>query len=163
MNKNVFSTKSVISPANTVNEAGGKAYSLSDAAALAQYAMTGTFNQTFYASAEDQTAKVLALANACDPKFVANLAIYARAHGYMKDMPAVLVATLLARRENAEFKRAFRGAIDDLKMVKNFVQAVRSGITGRKSLGTSAKNEVRRFLDGLTELDLFRGSIGNDP
>lgn len=165
MNKNVFSTtkQSKVPATNTVNEAGGVAYALPDAAALAQYAMTGTFNGTFYASAEDLTSKVLELANRCDPAFVANLAIYSRAHGYMKDMPAVLVAVLLARRETAQFRRAFRGAIDDLKMVKNFVQAVRSGITGRKSLGSAAKNEVRRFLDLQSELDLFRGSIGNDP
>lgn len=166
MNKNVFSTKSAAvtaPPANTVNEAGGAAYTLTDAAALAQLAMTGTFNDVFYATAEDQTAKVLELAKKIEPEFLAKLTVYSRKHGYMKDMPAVLAAVLLSRGETALFKKVFKLAIDDFKMLKNFVQAVRSGITGRKSLGSTARNAVRDFLDSKSDSELFAGSLGNDP
>lgn len=166
MNKNVFSTKSpavAVPPADLINEAGGKAYALSDAAALAQLAMTGTFSDVFYATAEDQTAKVLELAKKVEPEFLAKLAIYSRKQGFMKDMPAVLMAVLLSRGENVLFKKAFKLAIDDFKMLKNFVQAVRSGTTGRKSLGSTARNAVREFLDSKSDSELFAGSIGNDP
>jgi|GEM_PF-6240705 len=41
-------------PADTLNEAGGKAFALPPRQALAQYAVTGCLNGTFYASAETQ-------------------------------------------------------------------------------------------------------------
>ena len=49
-NKNVFGSTSsarAIPVADTINSAGGKAYALSDKAALAQMVMTGVFNGTF--------------------------------------------------------------------------------------------------------------------
>ena len=52
-NKSNKSNKVAVKPANTVNNAGGVAYSLSDKAALAQLAMTGCFNGTYYVSAEN--------------------------------------------------------------------------------------------------------------
>ena len=80
--KNLFANKNkssvsqkVTLPTNTVNEAGGTAYKLSDKAALAQYALTGTFNGTYYATDADQLKKTLELANKVDPKFVAKLAV----------------------------------------------------------------------------------------
>jgi 60 kDa SS-A/Ro ribonucleoprotein len=165
MNKSVFTSKTavVVPPADMLNEAGGKAYSLTDAASLAQLAMTGTFTDTFYATAEDQTAKVLELAKKVDAEFLAKLAMYSRKRGFMKDMPAVLTAVLLARNEAKLFKKVFPIAIDDFKMLKNFVQVVRSGVTGRKSLGSMARNAVRNFLEGATDSELFAGSIGNEP
>lgn len=165
MNKSVFSSKTavVVPPADILNEAGGKAYSLTDAAALAQLAMTGTFTDVFYATAEDQTAKVLELAKKVEAEFLAKLAVYSRKRGFMKDMPAVLTAVLLARGEAKLFKKVFPLAIDDFKMLKNFVQVVRSGATGRKSMGSMARNAVRNFLEGATDSELFAGSIGNEP
>src|SRR4051812_41654777 len=77
---------------NAVNAAGAPAYALSAKQALAQYAVTGCFNSTFYASADAQLAKVIELAYTVEPEFVAKTAIYSRERGYMKDMPALLVA-----------------------------------------------------------------------
>ena len=88
-NQSVSVSKKVTLPTNTVNEAGGTAYKLSDKAALAQYAMTGCFSGTFYTSDTDQLKKTLELANKADPKFVAKLAVYARQKGLVHDMPAV--------------------------------------------------------------------------
>lgn len=44
--------------ADPVNEAGGSAYSFSRKHALAQYASTGCLNSTFYASDDEQLARV---------------------------------------------------------------------------------------------------------
>jgi 60 kDa SS-A/Ro ribonucleoprotein len=170
MNKNVFSTKSApaVHVPDAVNEAGGKAYSLSDTGALAQYAMTGTFQNTFYASAEDQTAKVMELASKVSPEDLAMIAVYSRKSGFMKDMPAVLLAVLLARSKNdLKTQNLFRAAsfvvLDDMKMIRNFCNAVRSGVTGRKSFGTLGKKAIQRALERMTAQQLFNGSIGNDP
>jgi 60 kDa SS-A/Ro ribonucleoprotein len=166
--KNLFSSKKSGMSAkntkatNTVNNAGGNAYSLSDAAALAQYAMTGCFNSTFYTSDKDQLSKTLELANKCDPKFVAKLAIYSRTKGLMKDMPAVLTA-VVASKSPELLPSVFAKVIDNPKMLRTFVQVMRSGATGRKSLGTRPKKLIQKFLENLTDDQLFKADIGNDP
>ena len=165
--KSLFSNKSTVSqkvtlPTNTVNEAGGTAYKLSDKAALAQYALTGTFNGTYYATDADQLKKVLELVNKVDPKFVAKLAVYARQKGLMKDMPAVL-ASVVAGKDSDLLAKIFDRVIDNPKMLRNFVQVIRSGVTNRKSLGTRPKKLIQKYLDSLTDEQLFKANVGNDP
>jgi 60 kDa SS-A/Ro ribonucleoprotein len=160
-NKSTVSTK-VTLPVNTVNEAGGTAYKLSDKAALAQYAMTGCFNGTYYVSDKDQLTKVLELANKCDPKFVAKLAVYARQKGLMKDMPAVLAAVVASKAPEL-LTLIFDRVVDNPKMLRNFVQVLRSGATGRKSLGTRPKKLVQGYLENLNDEQLFKADVGNDP
>ena len=53
--------------------------------------------------------------------------------------------------------------IDDGRMLRNFVQIVRSGQTGRKSLGTRPKRLVQRWLAQRSDEALFRAAVGNDP
>lgn len=164
-NKNLFKTvRSLNVPAtNTVNEAGGVAYTLPAKHALAQYVSTGTFNNTYYATAEDQLTKVLELAKQVEPEFVAKCAIYARERGFMKDMPAFLCAFLVAQGRNDLAGKVFTRIMDNPKMVRNFVQFLRSGVLGRKSLGTRPKKLVQQWFANHSEISLFRGSVGNDP
>lgn len=164
MNKDLFKSVSnaAIKATDTVNNAGGKAYSLEDKAALAQMVMTGTFNGTFYCSAEDQLKTVLELANKLDAEFVAKLAVHARQKGYMKDAPAVLAA-VVASKDTALLTKIFPQVINDPKMFRNFIKVIRSGATGRKSFGTAPKRLLQNYLSGLTDEQLFRASIGNDP
>src|SRR5271166_1560043 len=110
-NKQVVSNK-VTLPTNTVNQAGGTAYKLSDKAALAQYAMTGCFNGTFHTTDKDQLNKTLELAGKTDPKFVAKLAVYARQKGLMKDMPAVLAA-IVAGKDSDLLAQIFDRVVDN--------------------------------------------------
>src|SRR5574338_56296 len=154
--------KLVAKVVNVVNKAGGTAYSLSDKAALAQLAMTGCFNGTFYASGEDQLKQVLALANKLPVQYVAKLAVYARQEGLMKDMPAV-VAAVVAGKDSDLLSKIFPRVVDNPKMLRNFVQIIRSGQTGRKSLGTRPKKLIQEYLNSLTDEQLFRADVGNDP
>lgn len=124
------------------NAEGAPAYALTPRHQLAQYAATGCLNTTFYASAEAQLATVLELCQAVDPAFIAQTAVYCRERGYMKDMPALLVA-VLAGQGAAQFAPAFRRVINNGKMLRNFVQIMRSGAVGRKSLGSRPKNSCR--------------------
>lgn len=151
-------------PATAVNEAGGVAYRLSPKAALAQYAMTGCLSTTFYASAEMQLQTVLNLCNHAEvaPEYIARLAIYTRANGHMKDLPALLVA-MLSVRSPGLLAEVFDRVIDDGKMLRNFVQIVRSGVVGRKSLGTLPKRLVQSWFDRRSDEQIFRASVGNDP
>lgn len=163
-NKTLFKTYrgKRLGDADAVNEAGGSAYRLGAKHALAQYAATGCLNGTFYASGETQLAEVLAMCARVEPEFIARTAVYARERGYMKDLPALLCA-VLASRGPGLLAEVFDRVIDSPKMLRNFVQIIRSGATGRKSLGTLPKRLVLQWLERRSDEKLFVGSVGNDP
>jgi 60 kDa SS-A/Ro ribonucleoprotein len=152
----------LVPAATAKNEAGGTAYALTAEEALAQYAATGTFNGTFYASAEEQLSTVLGLLDKCASEYIARVAIYARERGHMKDLPAFLVAYLVAKGR-PEGAAVFDRVIDNGRMVRNFVQFIRSGVFGRKSLGTAPKRLVRRWLAARSDDAIFRASVGTKP
>jgi 60 kDa SS-A/Ro ribonucleoprotein len=123
---------------------------------LAQYAATGCLNRTFYVSAEGQLAKVLELCEQVDAEFIAKLAVFSRERGYMKDMPALLCAVLSVKDRNL-LNAIFPRAIDNARMLRNFVQIMRSGVVGRKSLGTAPKRMVREWLDARDPCFVVQG------
>jgi len=162
-NKTLFQTiAGKFSPADTVNEAGAKAYSFTPKHALAQYAVTGCLNGTFYADAETQLQRVLELAGAAGSDFTAKVAVYSRERGHMKDMPALLCSALSVL-DAEKLKAVFPRVCDDAKMVRNFVQILRSGAVGRKSLGSVPKRLVQQWLDSRTDEQLFRATVGQSP
>lgn len=163
MNKNIFKSAAPVLPmANTVNNAGGLAFSMEDEEALAQLACTGTFNGTYYASGTDTLADVLRLAKTVSPEFLAKLAVYSRESAFMKDSSAVLLAVLMTRNINL-FCQVFDRVIDNGKMLKNFCQVVRSGQVGRKSFGSAPKRMIKKWLENRSDKHLFEDSVGNDP
>ncbi len=152
----------LIRQADCRNEAGGPAFALPPEHALAQYAATGCLNTTFYASADTELSRVLELAERVTPEFTAKTAVYCRERGHMKDMPALLLAAV-SRRDPKLMDRVFDRVIDSPRMLRTFVQIVRSGATGRKSLGSAPKRCVRRWLDQRTDAAIFAASVGNAP
>lgn len=151
-----------IPPVNTRNSEGGVAYAYSAKHMLAQYAATGCMNATFYAVAQEQLTTVLDLCADVDASFIAKTAIYTREHGYMKDLPALLCAVLTVKAPEL-LPPVFRRVITNGKMLRNFVQIIRSGVVGRKSLGTLPKRLVREWLTQRDESALFNATVGSDP
>lgn len=147
---------------DTLNHEFAPAYALSPEAALAQYAATGCLNSTFYASSGEQLDTVLGFCDRLDPEFIAKTAVYCREKGAMKDMPALLCAVLTVKDQDKLYK-VFDRVIDNGKMLRNFVQIMRSGVIGRKSLGTVPKRLVRTWLDKRSDEAVFRNSVGNNP
>lgn len=167
-NKSIFKTRGAskyIAPQpDCTNRAGGAAYSLTNKAALAQFAVTGTFNSTYYVDAADQLKTVEGLAQSVDSLFLAQLAVYAREEGNMKDMPAYLLATLAARGETDLVKAIFDRVCAHPKMLYNFVQIIRSGAVGRKSFGTAIKRLIQEWIKGKQGKSLYLASVGHaDP
>jgi 60 kDa SS-A/Ro ribonucleoprotein len=163
-NKTLFASLrgALIPKTDAVNSEGAPAYALSPKQALAQYAATGCFGRTFYASAETQLDRVLQLCEAAGPEFVARVAIYSRSKAYMKDMPALLCAWLSARDARLH-EAVFAQVIDNARMLRNYVQVLRSGVVGRKSLGSAPKRLVREWLAARDEAALFSSSVGQSP
>jgi 60 kDa SS-A/Ro ribonucleoprotein len=162
-NSTLFNTRAAALPAaDARNEACGKAYAFSAKHALAQYAVTGCLNGTYYADAQQQLDTVLRLCGQVPVEFIAQTAVYCRERGHMKDMPALLCAAL-ATLDTGVLKQVFDRVIDDGKMLRNFVQIVRSGVAGRKSLGTAPKRLVQRWFERRDDNTVFRASIGQSP
>jgi len=163
-NKSLFASQRgrFFGKADARNLAGGQAYDYDGRQKLAQLAVTGSIGNLFYQSAEMELDQVLKAAETVPNDFLAKTAVYARQKGHMKDLPALLLA-VLASRDTLLLSQAFAKVVTDGKMLRNFVQIMRSGQTGRKSLGTRPKALVRGWLNAATDYQLLQASIGNDP
>ena len=162
-NTNLFqSIKNRFTKTDTHNEAGGIAYTLTPKQQLAQLAATGCLNNTFYADAQSQLDQVLKLAESLDAEFIAKTAVYARQKGFMKDMPALLLA-VLAQKDVNMLARVFDQVVDNGKMLRNFAQIIRSGAVGRKSFGNRPKKLMQTWLLTATEKQLLNAAVGNAP
>ncbi len=164
VNTQLFKTlKGALLPQATAsNHEQAPAYALSAKHQLAQLAATGCLNQTFYADADSQLDAVTALAAKVDPVFVAQTAVYARQADHMKDMP-VLLAALLAVRDVALLGQVFGRVVNNGKTLRAFVQTLRSGALGRKSLGSRPKKLVQQWLLTASEKQLLNAAVGNTP
>jgi len=148
--------------ADAVNREGAPAYAYGPEAKLAQLAATGTLADNFYGAAETQLADVLDAARAVDPTFVAQAAVYARSSGSMKDMPALLAAYLTVADPDLSVT-VFGRVINSGRMLRSYVQIMRSGQVGRTSLGSRPKRLVQRWLEQASMRDLMAAATGSDP
>lgn len=147
---------------DALNSEAAGAYAFAPKHQLAQLAITGCLNSTFYCGASGQLEAALQLARTLDAQFVAKTAVYAREHGHMKDMPALLLA-VLSTKDTQLLRRVFDRVIDNGKMLRTFVQILRSGASGRKSLGSAPKALVQKWLNSASERKLIDATIGADP
>jgi 60 kDa SS-A/Ro ribonucleoprotein len=163
-NKTLFQSfmGKLIPAADARNAEHAPAYAFTPKHALGQYAATGCLHATFYASADEQLARVLTLCQDIEPGFIARTAIYSRERGLMKDMPALLCA-VLAVRDSALLRRIFPRVIDNARMLRAFVQIVRSGVVGRKSFGTLVKRLIVQWLAARDDASLFKDAVGDQP
>lgn len=163
-NKSLFASalSRFLPRADTVNQAGGSAYAYGPEARLAQLAATGTLADGFYSNAETQLADVVLAAKDVDPDWVAKCAVYSRKSGAMKDMPALLAAYLTIADPDLSV-RVFKRVIDNGRMLRTFVQIMRSGQVGRASLGSRPKRLVREWLEQASMAQLMQAATGNDP
>jgi 60 kDa SS-A/Ro ribonucleoprotein len=163
-NKSVFATIAgkLLPRTDAWNHENAPAYRLTPHQALAQLAWTGTFNRTFYADAREQLDEVLKLAWQVEPDFLAKTAVAAFEKGHMKDMPALLLA-VLSMLQGDHFNRPFPRIVRNGRMLRTFVQIMRSGVTGRKSLGSRPKRLIQGWLEQAADRDIMRAAVGRDP
>jgi 60 kDa SS-A/Ro ribonucleoprotein len=163
-NKTLFaSMKSLLRRADSVNEAGGAAYSLPPKHALAQLAATGCLNGTFYATADAQLEELHKLIDQVDDNvFLARLAVYARKRAYMKDMPAALLC-ILSRRDTELLHRVFDRVVDNGRVLRTLFLMIRSGHFGRAGLSASLQRAFQRWLNEASVGTLLSASIGSAP
>jgi 60 kDa SS-A/Ro ribonucleoprotein len=163
-NKGLFASAvaKLLPRADAVNREGAPAYAYGPEAKLAQLAATGTLTDNFYGAADTQLIDVLDAARTVDPTFVAQAAVYARSSGSMKDMPALLAAYLTVADPDLSVT-VFGRVINSGRMLRSFVQIMRSGQVGRTSLGSRPKRLVQRWLEQASMRDLMAAATGSDP
>lgn len=163
-NKGLFASAvaKLLPRTDMLNREGAPACAYGPKAKLAQLAATGTLADNFYGAAETQLADVLDAARAVDPYFVAQAAVYARTSGGMKDMPALLAAYLTVADPDLAV-RVFGKVVNNGRMLRSFVQIMRSGQVGRTSLGTRPKRLVQQWLEQASIRDLMHAATGAAP
>jgi 60 kDa SS-A/Ro ribonucleoprotein len=164
-NKGLFASAAarlLAPPADILNRELSPAYAYGPEHKLAQLAATGTLQDSFYATAQTHLAEALEAAKTVDPLFAAKAALFARSRGAMKDMPALLTAHLTLADPDLAVA-VFGRVIDNGRMLRTFVQIMRSGAVGRKSLGTRPKRLVQTWLERASMRSLMQAATGNDP
>lgn len=163
-NKSVFASTvgRLIPRTDVLNREAAPAYAYDARHLLAQLSVTGTFSDSFYAQAQDQLGDALNACEGVSPEFLAKAAIYARLKGHMKDMPAFMLS-VLSRQDSALFSKVFARVVDNGRMLRTFVQIMRSGQTGRKSLGARPKALVQRWLNTASDEQLLAAMVGQSP
>lgn len=163
-NKELFGSfaGNLIRKTDTLDAEAAPAYLFTPKHTLAQYAATGCLHSTFYATGEEQLATMLGLCTAVNAEFIGKAAVYCHEKGHMKDMPALLCA-VLSIKDRDIFKGVFRRVLTNARMIRTFVQIMRSGATGRKSLGSLPKRLIQEWLASLSDEQVFGASVGNDP
>lgn len=82
-------------PSNkTVNLAGGTAFSMKPELELISGVLTTFLKDEYYESSSDRMARLKQLIAKCDPKFVANLAVFARKEFHLRSVSHLLLAEL---------------------------------------------------------------------
>ena len=119
--------------ADTVNPAGGVAFSYGPKHRLAQLLTTGTGFDSYYQGGDAQLASLIeASQEVNDAEFLAKAVVAGATAGYMKDLPlAGLVLLSKQDRKGDLFRAAFQKVVWDGRRLRTFFQLVRSKQLGR--------------------------------
>lgn len=113
-----------VTPAKTVNLAGGEAYKQSPELELVSTLLTSFANDTFYKKANDTFETLKALIVKCDKKFVAQAAIYARTHFGMRSITHVAASELAKHISGEKWAKDFYTAVvyrpDDMMEILSY-------------------------------------------
>lgn len=113
-----------VSPAKTVNLAGGEAYTQSPELELISILLTSFANDTFYRSANDTFEQLKTLIAKCDKRFVAQAAIYARTQFGMRSITHVVASELAKHLSGIDWAKNFYDKIiyrpDDMMEILSY-------------------------------------------
>ena len=136
------------------NASGGKGYKHSAELTLARIIGGGFIGNSFYTEATEQLKIIKELAEQVSPEFLSAAAIYNHQKGFMKDTPALLLALL--RNKNVDlYKKTFDKVVTSGRMLRGFVNMIRSGQAGSKNLGYATRKLIQKWLDNRTPLKLL--------
>ena len=140
--KNIIKNKNLVSNrADTVNLAGGAAFTKSNTELLDQFAMTGTLGCSFYATAEENTQQALELLEKCSAEEIAPAIIKGRNEGFIRTFP-ILGLVELSKKDPIVFSVTFPQIIKTGNDLADFIDICRSS----RGLGRSIKRAIKDWL-----------------
>lgn len=121
------------SKADTVNLAGGEAYSQSPELELISILLSSFANDQFYRKATDTFSQLKKLIGKCDPEFVAKAAVYARTKFGMRSISHVAASELAKHVSGKSWAKDFYSAVvyrpDDMMEILSYHTQVNGKIT----------------------------------
>lgn len=143
--------------ADKTNREGAPAFSRPLEEDVLAVLMTQTLGNTFYASKKEiakETVDVLRAVSAKDPAFLAKALVYARNRGLMKMAPTIGLAVLSENKSAAAqdaFRKSFRHVMRIPDDLREFVDLIRTGSFGKKSLTGLRKTMIQHALRHMSE------------
>lgn len=161
MNPELFSPARV-TPHDTRNDAGGRAYARSPKAALAQLALVGTFGDRCHQSAKAQLDRVLEYLNSGEisTDYALRLAHFAREQGKMRDLPVFLVCWIMTQHIYVAGLGSILSRGGDFRSA---AAIFRSGVLGTRSLPRALRHRFTRWLNTESVSGILSASVGKDP
>lgn len=136
MSKFNTTTKQTI---KTTNLAGGKAYSQSSELELVSLLLTSFMQDQYYEKASDQLTRLKDLINKCNPKFVAQAAIYARTVYGMRSITHVTASELAKHIGGEKWAKNFYDKIvyrvDDMMEIMSYHKTNNGKFSGAMKKG----------------------------
>jgi len=114
--------------ADMVNEAGGKAWKMTDKERVTQAMFTGTMGNTYYVSQRNLVSEIVDLFKRCaknEPKFFAETIVAGRNEGFIRSAP-ILGLAMLSKYDIDAFKGIFSDVIRTGNDMQDFMAMVRS-------------------------------------
>lgn len=149
------------SSTQTINQAGGKAFSQTPELELVSILLTSFLKDQFYRDSSDVVDRITQLVNMVDPKFTAQAAIYARTKYGMRSVTHVVAGEIAKKIHNKPWLTKFFKEVvhrpDDMTEIMAYLKATDSKMTHAMARGFGM------VLSGLDEYKLakYKG-IGKD-
>ena len=143
----------------TVNHVGAKAFTLSAEMELYTAVVTWSLNDSFYEKDEARLSRLRHLIYACDARFVAKLAVYARTKMYMRSVPLVLVTELAALHSGDNLvARATAGVVNRADEITELLACyeVLNKRSGTKKLNRLSKQLQKGLSEAFNRFDEYQ-------
>ncbi|WBO86529.1 TROVE domain-containing protein [Hymenobacter yonginensis] len=144
---------------DTVNHAGAAAFTLSPALELYAAVATTALADQFYETADTRLTRLRELVARCEPRFVAQLAVYARERMHLRSVPLVLAVELTRRHCGDSLVSRLVARIvqrpDEItELLAFYTQANQR--TGRKTLNRLSKQVQKGLAQSFNRFDGYQ-------
>jgi hypothetical protein len=151
-----FNTVVDNSKPDTVNKAGGEAYSLSPKAELVALVLTSFLKGNYYESDKQQLNRLKKLCSEVEPLFLAKLAIFARNKYGMRAVSHVIAGEIAKSVKNKQWTKSFFNKVifrvDDMLEILGYYQS----LTGKKKLRPIPNAMKKGFREAFKRFDAYQ-------
>ena len=105
---------------------------------------------------------LMKVTDAVSPGFLAKVTVYTGENSKASYLSPTMLA-ILSKKSSKLLSSIFSKVCSDFNRLRTFVRVIRSGITGRRSLGTTPKKLIQVWLNSASYPKLLVASISGSP